>query len=394
MIARQEELDDRATVHELIRTADLGEASAINDAPTMVVLEKLRQRLAGQIRTAYSRLYRRSGGDEDGFEQRSQAARDILTRHRRARRPFVLFLRTFDIQFVLGSPRYPGDPGGVYFLRDRINKRLKRGVGLVAIAQQGELPFMRSTKASAVPLLWLENENWEPVVDHLIGAASIILTEVTHLTPGVVRELELIRHHAKEDETIVVLPGPDMPFDLSELSPPLSDFPRVVRISELPAKNPLRSFVFADLVTRIYEIARASDYERLAADLNGEWRRRFPVTFDGVVEGYDRLGKFYLPRRVLGLALARFQKALTAAKARHDLRGIAEQYVNLARVMYAAGDPTASRSWLEQARSAFDEVGHKFDVAAMESELAMSLIKEVMTHSLMTGIDDELYRRE
>jgi hypothetical protein len=36
MITRQEELDDRARVHELIRPGDLGEASAINDSASRV----------------------------------------------------------------------------------------------------------------------------------------------------------------------------------------------------------------------------------------------------------------------------------------------------------------------------------------------------------------------
>jgi hypothetical protein len=338
----------------------------------MTFLQQLRRKTLDVIKNL------KSGGDDDEFERRLQAGQDVLARYEKDRHPFILFLRTFDIQFFLGNPAYPGDPNGVYPLRDRINRTLKKGVGLVAIAQSGEFPSMRSVKASSAPLLRLRDENWELVVAHLIGAASIIVTEVVDFSWGVTREFEMIRHHRKEGETVVILPSPDMPFDLSELCATLSTFTRIVRASELPPTHPLRSFVFADLLARTYEIARASSYERLAADLNGEWQRRFPVTFNGVVQGYDELGRFYLKQGVLGLANARFQRALMVASAHRNFQAMAQQYVNLARVMFAAGDREKSRSLLEQARDAFGEVGSKFDVDAMERELTFAFVKHVM----------------
>jgi hypothetical protein len=57
---------------------------------------------------------------------------------------------------------------------------------------------------------------------------------------------------------------------------------------------------------------------------------------------------------------------------------MAEQYVNLARVMVAAGDPAKSRSFLEKARDSFADAGYKFDVEAMERELIFSLVKHVI----------------
>jgi hypothetical protein len=318
---------------------------------------------------------------EDELDQRWEAARNTLSRYERDRYPFVLFLRNFDFQLIFGNPAFPGAPSGVYFLRDRIHKALKHGVGVVAIAQEsGEFPFMGSAKASAAPLLWLEDKDWESVVDRLIGAANIIVTEVQSLSKGVAREFEMIQHHRKQAETVVVLPSPDLPFESLELLPQLSTFPRVVHAAELPLGNPLRSFVLMDLVARTYQIARASAYERLAADLNGDWQKRFPVTFDRVGQGYDELGKFYLNRRALALATARFQKALLAASARGDPRRMAEQHVNLARVPYSVGDLANAHSILVQARDSLAKDGYKFDVEAIEAEFAISLIRHVMRH--------------
>lgn len=308
---------------------------------------------------------------DDEFERRREEALELLARYQRDRYPFVLFLRTFRTHFVLGNPAYPGDPDGVYLLRDRINKALQHNVGVLAIAEVGgEFPSLSSAKASAAPLLSLRNEDWESTVDCYIRWASIIVTEVQQLSWGVIREFEMIHQHHKEGHTVVVVPDPGVDYGLSELRPPLADMPRVVCVSELLPDNPLKSFVFADLLERTYKIACLRGDERLAIDLNGEWRKRFPLTFEGVGRGYERQGKVYLNQGALGLATARFKKALIALGVQGDLKGRADQYVNLCRVGCAAGDGANARQYLEQSRDSLAEHGYKFDVETILRELA------------------------
>jgi hypothetical protein len=334
-----------------------------------------------ELRETITRASRRIGSrtdNGDDFERREQAALDIMEVSLRDRFPFALFLRTFHIQFILGNPRYPGDPRGVYTLRDRFAEVLKHGVGALAVAQLGEMPFMESVNASPIPLLALNDDSWESTVDQLIRAASIIVMEVQQVTPGVEREFDMLDRHGKNNETVVVIPDPGMGFELSELQPPLSIFPRVIHISELRMNSPHRSFVFGDLLARTYQIARSSRYERLAAELNGEWYQRFPVTFDGVERGYEQLGRLYVSRGAFGRAAIRCQRALNVATARHDPRAIGDQYVNLAKTAFVAGDHAKFRSFLEQAEHSFTEAGQAFDRSKIESELMLSHIRGVM----------------
>jgi hypothetical protein len=257
---------------------------------------------------------------------------------------------------------------------------LKHGVGALAVAQAGEMPFLNSVNASPIPLLALDDRSWESTVDHLVRGAAIIVMEVQLFTPGVTREFDMLDRHGKHNETVVVIPDPGMGFELSELQPPLSAFPRVVHASEVTIDNPHRSFVLADLLARTYRIARSSRYERLAAQLNGEWYQRFPVTFEGVERGYEKLGKLYVSRGAFGRAAIRFQRALNVAITRQDPGAMAHQYVNLARTAFAAGDQLKCRSFLEQAKDGFAQVGQAFDPSAVESELNLSLIRSVMRH--------------
>jgi hypothetical protein len=141
--------------------------------------------------------------------------------------------------------------------------------------------------------------------------------------------------------------------------PPVTAFPRVIHSDEVPDLDAVDHFVFRDLADRARAIAQLAPAERRALADAGQLESRYPVSFEGLREGYERLAAQYeasgLPRK----AARSYFRALVVATAREDDGAIATISEQIARLALATGDRPAAVSYLkggiEFARRAGDE---------------------------------------
>jgi hypothetical protein len=147
----------------------------------------------------------------------------------------------------------------------------------LASALRGRLPILgianpsvhRSDYRHAVPKVSLPFDRWQEVLHGLVQDASLIVMDLDRLSPGVSFELRTILQHNKQQRTVIVLSDPSRqpetdanvqnlyalrgidierpePLDLS--GPELSQFPRVIRESEVPFADLDGSPLFSDLL--------------------------------------------------------------------------------------------------------------------------------------------------
>ncbi len=214
--------------------------------------------------------------------QHRTATRTVLER-RRLGRPFVLFLRSFDLEALSLETR--GKPA----LHHRV--RIQSGIvdhptetieGRVADALRGRAPVMAvanpvdtlSWFRTSIPMLELPHENWQGVVRALIESAEVILMALSSITPGVTGELEMMLDQNAQDRAVVILVAgepdpllasvarwygvdpPDIRPASSDAVPALRRFPHVLD-GMLPGQFEDHP-VFADLLRRLESAASAA----------------------------------------------------------------------------------------------------------------------------------------
>lgn len=113
------------------------------------------------------------------------------------------------------------------------------------------------------------------------------------LGPGVEFELNTCVEKAKIHQTVVIIPQAESPFRALDDEPPAKMFPRVIHHDEVPDLDAVSHFVFRDLVDRARAIASLEPSERRALVDTGQLAARFPVTFEGLCDGYKRLAADY-----------------------------------------------------------------------------------------------------
>lgn len=153
---------------------------------------------------------------DDTAAELHAATEEILERYRHDGTPFALFLRNFELEarMLLGSRRRAGiglrhyvkqsyDESAMDF-ENRLAHSLRDRIPLVGMANpMFDSPHLRH----AIPKLAVDGRRWQDVLHRLVLAADLIIMDLTHLSDGVVTELELIRSAGAADATIVVLPA-------------------------------------------------------------------------------------------------------------------------------------------------------------------------------------------
>jgi tetratricopeptide (TPR) repeat protein len=306
----------------------------------------------------------------------SQAARDaalhaeamnIVTAYRDRLEPFALFLRNFDIEAYQRIGTGPEGAQQILFTttpHPRIETK-------VAAALAGRLPVLgianplvslRPDYQHAIPKLGLANESWRIAMHELIATASLIVMELTKLSPGVFNELRIIGWYGKQNSTVIIVSEDEGEQDpltlglkqffhiaqeprqsLEQIRAQLSAFPRVVLEEEVRFDELASSPPFADLLAHAQWVRGLSLEQRTARrkieDLNGaatasmtqnaydaaiaqlnEARALNEAVGDEVLSlnTHSQLGVAYHRQSRLDEALASFTEALRLARKQRD----------------------------------------------------------------------------
>lgn len=136
-------------------------------------------------------------------------AQAALRNCRRVGRPFLLFLRSFSTEY--DSSRI-GTNVTVAFSTASIDfqKWLKRSLGqaLPTIRLHGGSDTMPGTPEDGALVLSTHSANWEAVAAELVQAAAAIVFLISDVSPGVSKELDLIRRFGQMNRCVVILADP------------------------------------------------------------------------------------------------------------------------------------------------------------------------------------------
>ncbi|AGB26721.1 hypothetical protein Mycsm_06585 (plasmid) [Mycobacterium sp. JS623] len=204
---------------------------------------------------------RASRADREIFEALDTLHEDAST-HGRAfgilqafatdRRPFALFLRSFEIEAqqisaagmsprftptkaellrnatVAGLPTYTADAGhvragsfqsgltrlGTVSAVERyLAATLPQRIAAITVSNPAAGP---GEPTSSLPKLQLADSDWGRAVALIISAAHLIVVECATLAPGVLSELDTIKACARADRTVVVIPSPSSANEIEE----------------------------------------------------------------------------------------------------------------------------------------------------------------------------------
>jgi hypothetical protein len=138
---------------------------------------------------------------------RAQAALRVC---RDSGQPFALFLRTFSAEYSATRDGKQIVKGYTWYsarLQEWIADLLvPKGIPLVKL--HGESDSLSADLSGGGHALSTNGANWAPVAAELIRASSVTILLITHATPGVVLELELIRKFGRTDRCLVAIAAP------------------------------------------------------------------------------------------------------------------------------------------------------------------------------------------
>jgi tetratricopeptide (TPR) repeat protein len=135
---------------------------------------------------------------------------EILAAYLDASQPFALYLRSFDVEGYLSAAT---DDGGralrvsVQFTDEGLlESSVAAGLGAaLPFVGVGNNAPLRPDFEQKIPRMLLRNDGWQPVVEELIGAASLIVVHVVRLTPGVLWEIEAVQRIGAAERAVIVL---------------------------------------------------------------------------------------------------------------------------------------------------------------------------------------------
>jgi len=237
-------------------------------------------------------LRRRYRGVTSSREQLHDAAVQVVEEYENEGSPFVLYLRKFDITVLHGQNEVDR-----YLVENYLLDNLPAGVNLLTVQDADDLPGDRTVFARRAPALLLDDRNWEGVVDVLVWRAELIVSECLMLSAGVRFELDAAVRHGKTDQTVLILPPPDSPFETLDDHELVQGFTRVIWGDEFNTADPFESFVLTDLLERTAQIASLDRDERLRHRTDPERLIRHPITYRGVAEGYFQRAQLVDPSR-------------------------------------------------------------------------------------------------
>jgi tetratricopeptide (TPR) repeat protein len=228
-----------------------------------------------------------------------QASR-ILERYEIDGSPFALMLQNFGITHLFSESA--SEPG--YRLENYLSGQLERlGIGLVLVQARGDLEDVIFTEERIgghlgavsqrvrAPSFYLQDDVWLEAVTYLIRRAELMVVLPLLATGGVSRELETIAAMGRADRTVVLLMevGTSSDGTPAAILPIFDQFTRVLSIADLDRQQPLSSFVFDDLVTRLVSIRRTQPVQRRKLINDGSFDRTFPAVRSDLGGTYEAL---------------------------------------------------------------------------------------------------------
>lgn len=219
---------------------------------------------------------------------RHAEALKIFTAYRENLEPYALFLRNFEIEAHQAVGMGPEGPQRVISTKGteqgievRLAAALRERLPLLGI--ENPLSMHSFFQQHAIPKLELRNETWRAAVQELVAGASLIVFNLTDLSPGVALELQTIFSHEKQSSTVVILsidegepdgsvegvrqylniPSPPRQ-SLEQIRSQLSGFPRVVLERDINFDDLDASPAFADLLKQANFIRTLSKEQRQA----------------------------------------------------------------------------------------------------------------------------------
>jgi len=147
-----------------------------------------------------------------------ERARGVLLRFRHTASPFVLFLRSFELEaydMATGEAWIPEtglEPQVVSMSTTNPSALERQLVGafdepplVVTVANRDSI----FESAWASPRLFLPDDGWQDIIRELVRAASSTVMQVSTITPGVQWELEQIRRYGNPHRTLIVCGADD-----------------------------------------------------------------------------------------------------------------------------------------------------------------------------------------
>lgn len=225
-----------------------------------------------------------------------EAAEQLLRDYETSRTPFVLYLRKFNIDVLHGPDEHSRS-----FIEDTLLDDLPTGVGILTVL--GDIPCRATPREilGRTPALWLgDDDEWQDVLEPIIGAAEMIVSEFTFLSDGVRWELEKCCKSGKALQTVLIVPPMNSPFACVDHMEPLDQFTRITWANQLFTERISESFVASDLIKRLRTIAGLSSQDRRELYRTGEMAARLPLSSISLRSGY----KERLNQRQIELALS------------------------------------------------------------------------------------------
>jgi tetratricopeptide (TPR) repeat protein len=210
-------------------------------------------------------------------EELQARAEVILSAYMRDGAPFVLFLRSFDIEAYYarssqGNIVIRQNPGPAP-IESRLARALEGRLPLVGILNPS---VVRADFVQPIPKMSVADAQWRGIVRILVSAADMVVMALSRVTPGVATELESILELGRKGTTVVVLSDPKDSIDVNELfgwipggtgtkaeperafdeKGTLRAFPHVIEEAEIPFDDLDASPIFGPLLARIGSFKR------------------------------------------------------------------------------------------------------------------------------------------
>ena len=159
---------------------------------------------------------------------------------------------------------------------------------------------------------YFRDSDWQEAIAYLILRAELIVVTLTRASPGLLLELGTISVTERTDRTVVVVAERKDEYANRKIMdlPVLREFVRVISHVDVDSEWPMETFVFKDLDDRLMSILRTPPRKRrqlVHGDIedrmttimrtpeppfhliNDDFNRAFPISWDGIREGYEAL---------------------------------------------------------------------------------------------------------
>lgn len=320
------------------------------------------QTIVGMMREAATRSHR--------------LAAMVMHEFQATKRPFVLYLRTFESEAYqyFDEPATDGEPArmwttqhGTTTFEEKLAASIGKRLLLLGIANPSDL-----TVRPVIPRLQLPSEDWQNVMRNLIEHTAFIVMECDALARGVIWELGAICAAGRQDATIIVLPpkNDDRDGELREITAVLG---ALVKEREVPSPEDPRLAAFSRIVgeddinfDRIDDVPQFRDLLAIALAAAAAAPQFDPKAYATYL---NNQGAAHLNNKQYAAALGLFEQALLIRRSINDRKGLLNTLMNIGCSFIDGGQPEDSIVFLIEAH----EVARELEFATDEGMTAAYL---------------------